>query len=311
VGNYTCDLNPSQNFQNVHNNQLLTHRWDRGNLYTFSTVSDFHHFATCKSTETGLKYVIRGEEEYNVHNRNYKVKQGGCLVLNRERTIDVHVGKSDQPVLGICISLDNTLLKDVYTNHFLPEEKLVDNGSSIPSDEINFLESVLAAEDVLCNYLESLSLHQSHDTGKINLYTEEIFFGIARHLLLSQTKIKERALRIDAMRPSTRMELFRRIEMARQKIEDEPYSDISMASLASTVCMSEYHFFRTFRQAIGVSPNQYRIKVKIEKARQLILNTKMPLHEIAFATGFTDVQNLSKIFKKYFSVPPGKYRSSR
>ena len=255
--------------------------------------------------------MISGEEEYNIRNRNYKVKQGGCLVLNRDKIIDVHVKKSEQPVLGICISLDNKLLSDVYSNHLLPEEKLIDNGSSVPSDEINFLESVLSAGDILCNYLETLSFHQSHETGKIFLHSEEIFFGMARQLLLSQTKIKKQTLRIDAIRSSTRMELFRRIEMARQKIEDEPASDIPMALLASEVCMSEYHFFRTFRQAVGISPNQYRIKVRIEKARQLILNTKMPLHEIAFVTGFVDVQNLSKVFKKYFSVPPGKYRNSR
>jgi len=295
----------------VHNNQLLTHRWDRANRYTFSTVSDFHEYATKKSTETGLKYVIDGEEEYKVHNRNYKVKKGACLVINDDRLIDVHVKKSAVPVLGICISLDNKLLNDVYHNSLLPEEKLIDNGSAIPSDEINFLETVLDAGDILCNYLESLSFHQSHDTGKIFLNTDDVFFGIARYLLLSQTKIQKQVMQIDAMRPSTRLELFRRIEMARQKIEDEPFSDISMAELAAGVCMSEYHFFRTFKQALGISPNQYRIKVKIEKAKQLLLQTKMPLHEIADATGFVDVQNMSKIFKKFFSVPPGRYRNSK
>lgn len=295
----------------MHNNQLLTHRWDRSNRYTFSTVSDYHYFAEKKSSETGLKYVISGQEEYYVHKRNYKVKQGGCLVINEDRIVDVHVKKSEDPVLGICISLDNRLLNDVYTNNLLPEEKLIDNGSAVSSDELNFFESVFDATDILCGYLESLAKNQSQETGKIFLPNEEIFFGLARHLLLSQEMIKKRSLKIDATRLSTRVELFRRIEVARQKIEDEPASDISMASLASEVCMSEYHFFRTFKQAMGISPNQYRIKARIEKARQLILETKLPLHEIADATGFVDVQNLSKIFKKYFSVPPGKYRNSR
>jgi AraC-like DNA-binding protein len=295
----------------VHNNQLLTHHWDRSNRYTFSTVSDFHEYATKKSTETGLKYVISGEEEYVVHNRSHRVKLGGCLVINEDRMIDVHVKKSEAPVLGICISLDNRLLNDIFTNHILTEEKLIDKGHAVPSDELNFFESVFNAGDDLCNYLESLALHQSQQTGEIFLPSEEIFFGIGRHLLLSQMKIKKQSLRIDAMRPATRMELFRLIENARQKIEDEPFSDISIADLASAVCMSEYHFYRTFRQALGVSPNQYRIKVKIERARQMLLQTKMPLHEIADATGFVDEQNLSKVFKRYFAMPPGKYRSSR
>ena len=293
----------------MHNNQLLTHHWDRSNRYTFSTVIDYHYFGTRKSTETGLKYVISGEEQYEVHNRNYKVKQGGCLVINEDRMVDVHVKKSEQPVLGICISLDNNLLNDVYTNSLLPEEKLIDNGSTVPSDEINFFESVFDAGDILCNYLESLALNQSQETGKIFLPTEEIFFGIARHLLLSQMKIRKESVRIDAMRPATRMELFKLIDKARQKIEDHPAADVPIASMAAEVCMSEYHFFRTFKQVMGISPNQYRMKVKVEKAKQLLLETKLPLHEIADATGFVDIQNLSKTFKKYFSVPPGKFRN--
>jgi AraC family transcriptional regulator len=295
----------------VHINQLLTHPWERGNRHTFSSVSDYHDYGKVRSNVTGLKYVIHGEEEYRIENKFNTIKKGSCLVVNEDRMIDTHVHKFPEAVLGICVSLDNNLLNDIYMNSILTEEKLADNGSFISSNQFLFCEAVFGAGDILCKYLEDLSKFVSKQTGKILLPQEEIFYGLAQHLLISQSLVKKAALQITAIRHNTKVELYKRINIARQKIEDEPMSDISMAELAADVCMSEYHFFRTFKQAIGISPNQYRLKVKIEQARQLLLQTKMPLHEIADATGFVDVQNLSKIFKKYFLVPPGKYRSSR
>ena len=292
-------------------NILLDHNWERGNRYTFSSVSDFHDYGKVRSNVTGLKYVLSGEEEYKVENKMYTIKKGSCLVVNEHRMIDTHVRKFPEPVLGICISLDNKLLNDIYLNCILTEEKLAGNGSFISSNEFLFCEAVFGASDVLCNYIELLGTFQNKESGKINLPQEEIFYGLAKHLLLSQSLVRKDALRIGATRNSTKLELYKRINFARQKIEDEPAASISMTELAADVCMSEYHFFRTFKQALGISPNQYRIKVKIEKARQLLLETKQPLHEIAEATGFVDVQNLSKIFKKYFFVPPGKYRGRR
>jgi len=292
----------------VQNNLLLNHYWDRDNRYTFSSVSDFHEFGKDKTKYTGLKYVLSGEEQYKIQNTSHKVKKGSCLVVNEDRIVDTHVMKFPDAVEGICISLDNKLLNDIFLNSILTDEKLADNGPLTHSDEFHFCETVYDAGDILCKHLESLSAFQNKHTGRISLPHEEIFYGIARHLLISQSLVKKQSLRINALRPVTRFELYKRINLARQKIQDEPEADISMAALAAEVCMSEFHFFRVFKEAIGMSPNQYRIKVKIEKAKELLLHTKMPLHEIAFVTGFTDVQNLSKVFKKYFSMPPGKYR---
>ena len=295
----------------MQNNLLLSHYWDRSNRYTFSSVSDFHDFGKDKTAAPGLKYVISGEEQYKIHNRSHKVKKGACLVVNEDRLVDTHVMKFPEAVEGICVSLDNRLLNDIYINSILPDEKLADNGPITYSEEFRFCEMVYDAGDILCRHLEDLSTLQDKHTGRIAKPQEEIFYGLARHLLLSQSMVKKQSLRINALKAGTRIELFKRINLAKQKIEDVPEADFSMASLAAEVCMSEFHFFRVFKEAIGMSPNQYRIKIKIEKAKNLLLQTKMPLHEIAFATGFTDVQNLSKIFKKFYLVPPGLYRKER
>lgn len=291
------------------NDLFLYHHWQRGNKYIFSSVNDFHHYGGDKSRETGLKYVMTGEEEYRLEKKSHRVKPGHCLVVNEEQVFDIHVKKNPLPVEGLCISLDNHLLSDIHAYSMMNEEQLAERGAFAFSAEFNFFETVFAPDDVLCKHLGFLAAHLNKETGEIMFPQEELFYGLAMHLLVSQSRARQQAFGIRAVRPGTRHELFKRVNLARQQMSDEPASDKSMSELAATASMSEFHFYRTFKQAIGLSPLQYKLKVKIEKAQQLLLTTKLPLNEIASATGFADVQSFSKAFRKNVGIPPGRFRS--
>ena len=106
------------------------------------------------------------------------------------------------------------------------------------------------------------------------------------------------------------MELYKRIIIAKELIDDDPGSTISMSELAAKASMSEFHFYRTFKQALGISPHQYRLQVRIEKAKSLMHSSLQPLKEIAAATGFADVHCFSKAFKSCVGVSPGRFRES-
>lgn len=78
--------------------------------------------------------------------------------------------------------------------------------------------------------------------------------------------------------------------------------------LASNVGMSKFHFIRSFKSKTGQTPMQDIRRIRVERARDLLLTSNRPLKEIADLVGFADEQHLCHVFKSYFGTSPGRIR---
>ncbi|MCC5882360.1 MAG: helix-turn-helix domain-containing protein [Halomonas sp.] len=83
---------------------------------------------------------------------------------------------------------------------------------------------------------------------------------------------------------------------------------ISVADLAAQACLSEAHFSSRFRQQTGLSPWQYVRRRRLEAARRLLEESRMPLSQIAVSTGFSHQSALSHAFRSAFGCPPSQLR---
>ncbi len=88
-------------------------------------------------------------------------------------------------------------------------------------------------------------------------------------------------------------------------------NDISMGTLASIAYVSKDHFARIFKSIIGIAPCEYIIKKRLEKAQFLLLTSNLSQQEIVENTNFKSVSNFCRMFKKYTSFTPSKYRKQR
>ncbi|MEO0899180.1 MAG: AraC family transcriptional regulator [Bacteroidota bacterium] len=85
---------------------------------------------------------------------------------------------------------------------------------------------------------------------------------------------------------------------------------LNLVSLASIVNMDKYHFARSFRRRMGMSPMNYVLTKKVFAAKKVI-EEDIPLGDIAFDFGFNDLPHFSNTFKKYIGVSPSVYRKSK
>ena len=90
----------------------------------------------------------------------------------------------------------------------------------------------------------------------------------------------------------------------------ERYAErLPLACLAESAGLSPYHFLRTFRAAVGMTPHLYLNQVRVIEAKRQLAKG-MPPAEAALACGFFDQSHMARQFKRIAFVTPGRYRSA-
>ncbi|ESA36408.1 hypothetical protein N836_00610 [Leptolyngbya sp. Heron Island J] len=85
---------------------------------------------------------------------------------------------------------------------------------------------------------------------------------------------------------------------------------IKLADLAQLLDMSQFHFGRLFKQSLGVSPYQYLVQQRVERAKQFLKQTDRLIVDIALECGFNSHSHLSKQFRQVTGMSPKAFRSS-
>ncbi|MEO0536719.1 MAG: helix-turn-helix domain-containing protein [Cyanobacteria bacterium P01_A01_bin.123] len=85
---------------------------------------------------------------------------------------------------------------------------------------------------------------------------------------------------------------------------------VKLADLADLAGVSQFHFSRLFKQSMGISPHQYLLQERVERAKQLLKNSKLAIAEIALQCGFNSQSHLGKSFRELTGVTPSRYRKS-
>lgn len=84
----------------------------------------------------------------------------------------------------------------------------------------------------------------------------------------------------------------------------------SVKALAKQCHYSQDHFIRVFRKYVGMTPLEFIIQAKVEKAMQLLLMSSMTIQGIAGILGYSDAFTFSKQFKAKTGVSPSEYRKT-
>jgi AraC-like DNA-binding protein len=87
--------------------------------------------------------------------------------------------------------------------------------------------------------------------------------------------------------------------------------DITLAFLASECKLSVSHFARSFKQSTGKPPHRWLLESRVEKAKELLMGTDLPLAQTALACGFADQSHFTRVFSRTVGTSPGTWRRLR
>jgi AraC-like DNA-binding protein len=120
---------------------------------------------------------------------------------------------------------------------------------------------------------------------------------------LAQLVIRHADSRIHASTLKPERAEIRRI---RAYIEEHYSHDIKLADLASLVHWNPFYLLRVFRREVGIPPHAYLESIRIRRAQDL-LRQRLPIADVAYATGFSSQSHFTTTFKRFISVTPGQY----
>ena len=86
---------------------------------------------------------------------------------------------------------------------------------------------------------------------------------------------------------------------------------LTVDRLAARCGLSPFHFIRAFRAAFGTTPHQYQRERRLERAKELLVTTPLPVTEICDRIGFQSLGSFSSLFTRLTGETPAAYRSQR
>ena len=113
-----------------------------------------------------------------------------------------------------------------------------------------------------------------------------------------------------AVQPAARPTDLLRFRPVFQLVEQRFGERLTLPQLAAAVHLHPAYFSASFKRAAGLGPHEYLNRYRLERARDLLVASDTPLHEIARRTGFCDAAHLIRVFRRLQGTSPGRYRRS-
>jgi len=272
----------------------------RGAPITFTRLRLDSASPTCDGT-------MPAEEAYSFH-VNF-LKQESFSISIKARTVERYfLGEGCSIMLDYSETLATTLHSAMDTVRlYVPRLTLQD----FVREEYGSSEAYLKppqqvmGDPILYHLGASLSALLEHPEENNSLLADHIALSLQSHLYqtYSATPASSRRAR-GGLAPWQESH-------AKEAMDANLNKEMDIAQLASECGLSTSRFARAFRQSTGCPPHRWLLQRRIERARDLLLNSDKTLVEIAKACGFSDQSHLTRAFGQIVGTSPGLWRRAR
>jgi AraC family transcriptional regulator len=285
-------------------NKLILNKPADSDVIYYSELNEW--FTQNAFRSFSLKYVIDHCIYYKVGNKEHVVSKANFLLACKQPHVNAYF-ESKQTVKSICIDICPTTVAEAFTVLTAQSDHDLDNYLAGYFKTPEFFEAVCPVKTAqfgnkLNDLAEAIAKGQAQDHVDkewfLDLVEKVIFHEYGNYLALNG---------IHSVKLETKKEILRRLKTAQQYMDTEFLEVNEINQVASFCNMSEFHFFRSFKQAFGISPYQYLLSKRLELAKELIKKADMNITHIAAHCNFPDVFTFSKAFKRHFKVTPSSF----
>ena len=269
----------------------------------------------CVPTSAGnfaIKYVIRGTEYYRIDKKLYEVQEQFFL-FTRPKIPGTVMIESKVEVDGICIDIDYNTMAEAYTILSMKGKIDLDNNLCHYFKSPEFFDNIYpAAYSSLATPVSFFAKHFNNGTAPDDTeLNEEWFFALAERAVMHENENLKGMNSLSCVKNTTRKEILRRLMMAKYFMEENFRLPLKIKEIAEAGLMSEFHFFRSFKEAFGITPHRFLLKKRLNAAYHQLKSAETSVGDAAAGNGFSDIYSFSKTFRKHYGIAPSEVSFAR
>jgi AraC family transcriptional regulator len=254
-----------------------------------------------------LKYVIDNFIYYKVGKKELLLRTGDFIMACKKPFVKSYF-ESGKPTKDLCINISDETVKEAFTVILAKKDYRFDDYLAKYFDNPVFFESVCPAKTAPALDLKLRHLVQNINAGTVHsIVDKEWFFDLVEKMIYCEYGNHLALNGLHSVKTETKTEILQRLKIARGYM-DQCFLQIKDINEVATACnLSEFHFFRSFKQAYSITPYQYLLQKRLAFAREMLAVRNMPINWIAVQCNFADLPTFSKAFKRQYGVAPSQY----
>ncbi|MDX2047609.1 MAG: AraC family transcriptional regulator [Chitinophagaceae bacterium] len=254
----------------------------------------------------GILAAFNGNGNFYINGSRNTLGAQNYFVINSGSKLAINIRKENtRPVLLFFHSyLQNAVAESITQSH----EKLLDGKANLSFADVAMLERMHNTTPALLSRIQQMIALGSSCASFHALKADILARNILEELMLENKRSLQLSMNLAVIKHATRIELYKRLSLAKEWMEAHYASAILLADIAKTAMLNSQHFLRLFKQVYKQTPHQYLMEFRLQKAREILISSGQPIAEICNLTGFESVTSFSNLFRQKFGVSPGMYR---
>lgn len=185
---------------------------------------------------------------------------------------------------------------------FLSPSFLMEIAQDSGMKRVELVEEYAAFDPVIWHLGREVRTELRHHRKLETSHLESLAMVVARHVLKTYASMPWSAQKYGGL---PRYKLRRAVEYIRENIDN----DISFRDIAAYLDMSAYHFARMFKHSTGEPPHKYIVRCRVNRAKELLAETRLPIADVAFEVGYKSQSHFTTCFGKLVGLTPAAFRA--
>jgi len=254
-----------------------------------------------------IRLMLNGQQYYRLGAHDYLVTPDNYLLVNQgQHYRTAFSGKTEQEM--ILVAFRPGFAEGLLHSLVSPQDKLLDDPFFEPRHSVQFFEKTYDTDPLIAQLFARLHNLIDEDLAtRKEADLDGIYTALLVRMLEIHRNLKGEINKLGSIKAATRVELFRRLSIAKDFMDAHLDRRIQLDEVAKVACLSPHHFKRTFKMLFGQPPHQYHVGRRLEFCRQQLTRYAASVAEIGRQAGFEDSSSFIRLFRERYACTPAAY----